>query len=267
MLLTEIELRAALEPLLDRLLTERLRLFRLELEPRLQSLIHAGLEPRSASELQAGLERMRAAEGLGNCFSALFEVAEPWIGRQRALLVVRREQVAVWKNFGMNLPARFDIARREEVLRGGSQAEVRVRGQLVGLLHWPESELSEATRSRLELFTRWAGLLLLEQGLGKHAAAARGVLKEAAEVPQAAPSPARAAAGSPAEHFAELLIEDLRLYLQRERAEELAAGRASGDWRVRFAPELERCRRAFGDRFGSVDVIKTFEGATPRLVD
>lgn len=269
-LLTETELRAALEPLLDRLLTERLRLFRLELEPRLQSMIRAGLEPRAASELQGGLERLRAAEGPGNCFTALFDISEPWIGRQRALLVVHRGQVAVWKNSGMSLPPRFSWERREEVLPGGTQAEVRVRGQLVGVLIWPASELAEATRKRLDLFTQWTGLLLLEQELGRSmTTAARIAPASAPAVPVVTPLPARAEAGSPTERFAELLIEDLRLYLQRERADELAAGRSSGDWRQRFAPELERCRRAFVDRFGGLGeaATRTFEEATPRLAD
>jgi hypothetical protein len=269
-LLSETELRAALEPLLDRLLTERLRLFRLELEPRLQSMIHAGLEPRAASTLQGGLERLGEATEAGDCFSTLFEVAEPIVGRQRALLVVHRGQAAVWKSFGMSLPGRFALGRRQEVLRGGTQAEVRVRGRLVGLLHWPGSDVSGAFRNQLALITQWTGLLLLEKGLGMALAKAAKVAPAMETVASVTPpQPAGMEAGSATERFAALLIEDLRLYLQRERAEELAAGRAAQDWRERFAPELERCRRAFADRFASLGqaAMNTFEEAAPRLAD
>lgn len=70
-----------------------------------------------------------------------------------------------------------------------------------------------------------------------------------------------------AQRFAELLIEDLVLYLRRERPQELAEGQRQGDWRKRFEPELERCRRAFHDRYPTNGEGKAeiFEEALQRL--
>ena len=266
-LLTETELRAALEPLLERLLTERLRLFRLDLEPRMQALIQAALEPRNASELQEGLLRLRQTSGLSACFTALFELTEAWIGRQRALLVVHGGQVAVWKSSGLSLPARFPLQRQGEVLRGGSHLEVRVQDRVVGQLYWPGEALPAAARTKVELLVQWCGLLLLERALGSRPVAA--VLQPAAAGTSLAPPVAGRRDGSPAQRFATLLVEDLKLYLQRERGPEFATGQATGDWRSRFAPELERCRRAFAERFaeGNGAAMNIFEEAAPRLVE
>src|SRR5579875_2331501 len=53
-LLSESELRSALEPLLDRLLVERLRLFQLQLEPRLQAMIEAAVGPAARAQAETG---------------------------------------------------------------------------------------------------------------------------------------------------------------------------------------------------------------------
>jgi hypothetical protein len=53
----------------------------------------------------------------------------------------------------------------------------------------------------------------------------------------------------PARAFAQLLAEDLELYLRRERAAEVAEARRVEDAWHRFQPEVERCRRGYRERY------------------
>ncbi|MGH9476861.1 MAG: hypothetical protein ACRD1C_11090 [Terriglobales bacterium] len=255
MLLTETELRSTLEPLLDQLLAERLRLFQLQFEARMQSLIDAALAPQSASELQAGLRRLQTAATLGECFEAIYELSAALVGPQRALFVVWQEQKALWKSTGE--PSR---------LSSGCRAEIKVRGRAVGELVWPGAPLPAAMAERLEVLLRLAGLVLLERALpavGPTAAGPTAVAQPPRQESNALSWLAHAGE-TRAQRFASLLIEDLRLFLTRERAQEFAAGARAGDWRQQFAPELERCRGAYRDRYGETE---TFEEAVSRLVE
>ena len=276
-LLSETELRAALEPLLDRLLTERLHLFRLQLEPRLQSLIAAALQPRALASAQEDLLRLLRSPDPNHCFALLFQQARELVGPARALIVVHRNQAAVWQREGVELPERFPLASQDLVLRAGQRLPIRVRGRLVGLLHWPGAALEAAAQARLDLLLQLAGLVLLGQALPRDQAAgapAATTLVAAPEPPSSAPTAAptprtpRSDEEARAQRFAALLIEDLALYLRRERPQDLAQGRACGDWRHRFQPELERCQRAFLDRYppgGGIEA-SLLEEALPRLL-
>lgn len=260
MLLSETELRAALEPLLDRLLAERLRLFQLQFEPRVQAQIAAALQPQSALELQDGLRRIGSARTPAQVFAALFEAGAAMIGQQRALIAVHGEQAAVWKQEGLSLPARFPAAQREQVLAHETSAPIKVRGTTVGYFCWKGAGLPAPVEARLAVLIQFAGLVLLESGLPTAKAAA-------ARLPVASTQalPERQEANSEAGRFAELLIEDLRLFLTRERDQDLSMGVRAGDWRSRFAPEIERCRQAFAVRYSSAEEAKLFEEVVPRL--
>lgn len=260
MLLSETELRAALEPLLDRLLAERLRLFQLQFEPRVQAQIAAALQPQSALELQDGLRRIGSGRTPEQVFAALFEAGAAMVGTQRALIVVRGDQAAVWKQEGLSLPSRFLTAQREQVLTRETCAAVRVRGTTVGYFCWKGAALPAPVEARLAILIQFAGLVLLESGLPTATAAAaklpidnKQALRERRE------------ANSEAGRFAELLIEDLRLFLTRERVEDLEMGVRAGDWSNRFAPEIERCRQAFAIRYSGAEEARTFEEVVPRL--
>lgn len=250
-LLSETELRSALEPLLDRLLVERLRYFQLQLEPRLQALIAAGLEPRATAGFGAGLARLLEAGDPNQTFAALFDETQALVGAARALLVIRGGEAAVWKSAGVSLAPRFPLAHQEAALRGpggrrsGTHA-ISVRGTTVGLLYWEGAAEIEATaRAQLEALLRVAGLLLFAQAFPQAPQAAPLAEPTATSM---APAP-RAPAGTAAERFAQILIEDLELFLERERPEELAAARRRRDAATRFAPELERCRQALASRY------------------
>lgn len=260
MLLSETELRAALEPLLDRLLAERLRLFQLQFEPRVQAQIAAALQPQSALELQDGLQRIGSAKGPAQVLAALFKAGSAVVGPQRALIVVRGEQAAVWKQEGISLPSRFPAAQCEQLLPRETRAAVKVRGTTVGYFCWEGVTLPAPIEARLAILIQFAGLALLETGLPTETATV--VASPAASV---AVAPQRPETGSDSGRFAELLIEDLRLFLKRERAEDLGMGVRAGDWRERFAPEIERCRQAFAIRYFGMEEARTFEEVVPRL--
>lgn len=240
-----MELRAALEPLLDRLLADRLRYFQLQFEPRVQALIAAAIE------FQAGLRRIQNTNGASECFDAIYELSGVLVGRQRRLEVLWQGKAAVWKGEGGAWATGVECESRD----------ICVRGSAVGRLSWAGGTLAAAVGERLDMLLRFSGMVLLEGALQVAEAARRA--KEAQNEPKTlAPEVARSE--TRAQRFASLLIEDLRLFLERERAPEFAAGMREGDWRLRFAPELERCRRAFRSRFDAVD---TFEEVVPRLVE
>ena len=270
-LLSETELRAALEPLLDRLLTERLHLFQLQLEPRLQSLIAAALQPRALASAQSDLLRLLQTQDPNQCFALLFQQARELVGAACALIVVHRNQAAVWRREGIELPERFPLASQDLVLRAGQRLPIRVRGRVVGLLHWPGAALEAASQTRLDLLLQLAGLVLLGQSPSRpqSTTAAAAVASPPSSAPSPVPPPSRVPGSEEearAQRFAELLVEDLALYLSRERPRELADGRARGDWRSRFQSELERCRRAFLERYppGGGIGIHLLEEALPR---
>ncbi|MGH9412187.1 MAG: hypothetical protein ACRD0Y_00450 [Terriglobales bacterium] len=255
MLLSESELRAALEPLLDRLLADRLRLFQLQFEPRVQAQIAAALQPQSVLELQDALQRLHRGRTAPQVFAALFDAAAALVGSQRALVVVRGEHAAVWRSEGMALPPRFPAAQFELV----TSVPVTVRGKVVGYFCWRGAALAAPVAARLDLMVQFAGLMLLELALPARP------LRDA-EAVGSAPEPARRQeASTEAGRFAELLIEDLRLFLEMDRAEDLGKGIRTGDWPQRFGPEIDRCRQAYAARYE--DEMKTFEGVVPRLVE
>ncbi|HWG36930.1 MAG TPA: hypothetical protein VN690_04360 [Terriglobales bacterium] len=264
MLLSESELRAALEPLLDRILTERLHYFQLQLEPRLQAMIQASLRPAADADLLMHLRRLMGAATAGECFTAVYEAAGAVVGANRALFVVHRGEIAVWKQPGYELPQRFPALSRDLVLRHGNTAEILVRGRAVGLLHWRGPTLHPELQARQDLLVEMAGLTLLAQGLPRTqpAPAEPATLQAAMPVAPAIVDEGRA------QRFARLLVEDLALYLRRERSEEFELAARSGDWQGRFQPEIERSRRAFAERFRLDDGfnLAIFDAAVPILM-
>jgi len=267
-LLSEAELRAALEPLLDRLLVERLRYFQLQLEPRLQSLIETALRPQAAEGRlgpEALLQAVDASADPNQMFAALFDATEALTGPARALIVTLGGESAVWRAQGVRLPDRFPLAAHNDILRpapGRSRGllPIHVRELAVGWLYWETAaDLEPARLSRLQLLLRVAGLCLLSQALP----APRPADPEAAPRVPAAARPEALVHADPAARFAHLLIEDLALYLERDRTQEFAAAQRAGDAATRFQPEIERCRRAFQHRFQSG--MEVFEAAAQTL--
>ncbi|MGH9483327.1 MAG: hypothetical protein ACRD1L_14660, partial [Terriglobales bacterium] len=187
MLLSETELRAALEPMLDRLLSERLRLFQLQLEARLNTLL--GAAPPTAAPAEPGLQRLFEAQEPGQCFEVLLEQTRALVGPARALLVEWRGELAVWRSLdgagpsapaariprdGLELPARFPSTEAEAVLRGLRRQPILVRGRAVGHLCWRGGEPGSAAQKQLYLLVHAAGLALLNLvGAGPSAPAAR----------------------------------------------------------------------------------------------
>ena len=304
-LLSEQELRAALEPLLDRLLIERLRYFQLQLEPRLQTSIAQVIaqvmaahgvgrlgDERRLEAFTTGAERILAAEGIADIAAALLAASEAFLGEARSLLVTRRGETMVWKSERMRLPERFAGSDADTVLRaihagdaaGHASGEgrrelfpVRVRDTVIGWLCWEARvTMPPEARERLEALAQIAGLALLKAALGKAPRARRpaeitdGV--KAAVHDEAAsgggvviPTPAAAAgSGTKATAFAELLIEDLKLYLQREQGAALGQARREGRIELAFAAEIGRCRRAFLERFPG-EGNGTFQAAVRQL--
>lgn len=264
MLLSESELRSALEPLLDRLLVERLRLFQLQLEPRLQAMIEAAVGPAARAQAETGA-RLAAIVGASDpeaIFERLWE-ASAEAGPARALLVSFRGQMAVWRAEGLELPAAFAESERERHLARGASLAVTVRGLKVGELYWERARKLEDTKlAELALHTRAAGIALLGQALAMPREAAQTAGTESQPESARAPRPAPTGA-DPASRFAALLIEDLELYLRRERGNELEAARARGNAGTAFGGEIERCRRAFRERYPDAGAI--FEEAAQRL--
>ncbi|MGH9394243.1 MAG: hypothetical protein ACRD1E_08750 [Terriglobales bacterium] len=270
MLLSETELRAALEPLLDRIVTERLRYFQLQLEPRLQAIIATALRPAAEAESERAWQRLLHANSPHACFEALFELSAALVGADRALIVIHQGRAAVWRQQGLALPARTSKAELDLLLRSGQTTPIQVRGRVVGVLHWPGPPIQSTDQSRLDLLLATAGLLLLSLAM------------PAPQIPSAPASAATLARAQPqaliemlppldedrAQRFARLLIEDLALYLRRERPSELADGERLSDWPRRFQAEIERCRGAFADRFPPAQGTSpaVFEEAVPRLV-
>ena len=177
--------------------------------------------------------------GLGSAAATL-------VGPARALLVRYQEVVTPWRREGMALPPRFPVAEQSTVLKaeaGGASGThpVRVRGRIVGLLHWrAAAPPGTAPMAQLELMLEAAGLRLLALGL------------EEAEEPRE--SRAEVWAGGTQEEeqargLARLLAEDLELYLRRERAAEVAEAQRVEDAWPRFQPEIERCRRGYRERY------------------
>jgi hypothetical protein len=273
-LLSESELRAALEPLLERVLAERLRLFQLQLEPRLQALVAAAAQERGHDERWSeGLRKLAQAEAASACFAELFTLAGGVVGQARALLVEWQGEMAVWRQEGTALPAHFPTASRSARLGEGSTAGIQVRGHSVGALYWPGARLERRAAERVALLTEIAGLALLAGAVRATApapltpAAGAGAARVLAPATTAARRPARNEAEARAQRFAHLLIEDLRLYLSKERPQEVETARRLGDWNQRFAPELARCRRAFRERYpeGGDIGIEVLDEETPRL--
>lgn len=267
MLLSESELRAALEPLLERVLVERLRLFQLQLEPRLEAMIAAAARVRdNETSWGDGLRSLAKAQTANACFQQVFELAGKAVGSSRALLVEWGGEMAVWRQEGTALPGRFAAASRQAWLREGSAATIQVRGRSVGALYWPGGALGQAAAERVELLTGIAGLALLAGALPARQAGSAAA-KETTRTPTLPEMrAARNEMEARAQRFARLLIEDLSLYLRRERRGDFEAAKAHGEW-SRFAPELERCRRAFLERYpaGGEIGLDIFEEATPRL--
>lgn len=264
MLLSEQELRSALEPLLDRLLVERFKYFQLQLEARLTSLMAAapGPVPTSGSGtnlIDADWQRLLRAKDPNAVFETLFAAATM---PARALLVRYQGMLTVWKQEGLGLPERFAVAEQSTVLKAGADEAsgtypVRVRGVIVGLLHWRAAAAPEAHElERLEILARCAGLVLLDLGLAPTSTKEGGEQRLRGD---GEPEQARA--------FAQLLAEDLELYLRRERAAEVAEARRLDDAWERFQPEVERCRRGFRERYPQQEAIgeATWREAMQRL--
>ena len=252
MLLSEQELRNALEPLLDRLLVERFKYFQLQLEARLQSMMDAARAEApaaaSAGELNAGLERLLKATDPNQVFEGLFAGSAELAGEVRALLVRYEETITVWRQEGLELPERFTATEQSTVLKAGAGRTsgthpVRVRGQIVGMLHWQAAEAPTADRlQQLDLMLHAAGLALLGWGLAEAGMPERQTGRQE-------PSAAVSEEQERAQAFARVLAEDLELYLRRERRADIGeAGRLEDAWE-RFQPELERCRRFYLERY------------------
>ncbi|HEY7855030.1 MAG TPA: hypothetical protein VIC32_01190 [Terriglobales bacterium] len=255
MLLSESELRSALEPLLDRLLVERLRLFQLQLEPRLQQLIAAALAPRSPSGLAPALAELLRATDPNQVFEILFEFTPRLVGPARALLVVRNGEATVWNSHGLDLPARFPISDQAAIL-GAATRSIQVRGTIVGLFTWrAPMPPAEAAAEELDLLLEVTGRSLLHLAI---AALKRAPVVAAAvpEAPAQLPAlPVSLEGGNPAERFARLLIADLLLFLEHDQPDALARARGAGELVTRFQPEFERCRRAFFARFPDAEAV------------
>lgn len=250
MLLSEQELRSALEPLLDRLLVERFKYFQLQLEARLTSLMEAAWAPPAPAAVPGpnarddGWQRLLRANDANEVFEILFAAAAAMPAR--ALLVRYQGTLTVWRQEGVRLPERFAVAEQSTVLRtttgeaSGTYA-VRVREVIVGLLHWrAPAPPAEDERERLEALLRCAGLVLLNLGL-THAAPLRPrEVRGNDTMGEGEHEEARA--------YAQVLAEDLELYLRRERAAEVAEARRLEDAWERFQVEVERCRRGYLER-------------------
>lgn len=213
-------------------------------------MIEAALAPRGMAELQADLRRIQGVSCASECFDAVFELSGALVGSQRRLEVIWQGKAAVWKSEG------------SAWLPGDEQSmDICVRGSVVGTLKWPGTALRAVMKERLEMLVQLSGMVLLERAL-RLPEAAQGATDVRNEPNKLAQKAARSE--TRAERFASLLIEDLRLFLTRERAEEFATGLRYGDWQLRFAPELERCRSAFRSRYGEAH---TFEEVVPRLAE
>ncbi|MGH9520427.1 MAG: hypothetical protein ACRD2D_12295 [Terriglobales bacterium] len=248
MLLSEAELRSALQPLLDRALAERLKLFQLQLEPRLQALLDAAMgdSGRRQAELGARLAALLRAEEVEAVFEALWQ-ATGHLGAARALLVQWRQELAIWRSEGTSLPARFALGDQSQLMKQGNSLAVRVREQAVGWLYWEGSKYNESAQAEeLKLALRATGLSLLECGLREPPQSAQAQLAPAVAASEGAlPS----APKTPAQRFAWLLLEDLAVLLQRDRPEQWQRASEPGAKSRAFAGELERCRKAFSERY------------------
>ena len=166
MLLSETELRAALEPLLDRLLVERLRYFQLQLEPRMRGLIEAALAAKPAEGGDTGLERVLNSRDRNQTFDAVFEASAGLVGPIRALLVTYGGETAVWRAQGLELPERFATSTQAAVLdeRAAQTHSIRVGETSVGFLAWKaQGALDPGKLARLRVLLEVAGLRLLAQ--------------------------------------------------------------------------------------------------------
>ena len=168
-LLSESELRSALEPLLDRLLAERLRYFQLEMEPRLRAMVSAVLREDGAGGTPGGLEQMLQCQEADQALDVLFERTAGLAAR--AVLVVYQGQAVVWRSTGLELPARLEVPSSASALcanpdRVAEMLPIRAGGATLGLLYWEEErKVSGRRRSHLEMLARAAGLALLEFAL------------------------------------------------------------------------------------------------------
>lgn len=246
MLLSENELRSALQPLLDRALAERLKLFQLQLEPRLQALLDAavGDTGRRQAEMGLRLAALVRADEVEAVFETLWQ-ATAHLGSARALLVQWRQEMAIWRSEGTSLPARFSLGDQRQLMSQGSALPVRVREQPVGWLYWEGSKYSEpAQTEELKLLLHAAGLALLACGWRVEAQSA-----PAKTVAEAAANGAASAPATPEERFAWLLLEDLSVLLQRDRPEQWSGAAGPGAKAHAFAGEIERCRKAFRERY------------------
>ena len=261
-LLSESELRSALEPLLDRLLVERLRLFQLQLEPRLQQMIAAALEPRAASGLVPALAELTLARDPNQIFEALFEFAPRLVGPARALLVVRDREVTVWNSHALDLPPRFPGSDQNAILKPnrGDHAgthSIQVRGTVVGLLFWRAPiPLEPAVAAELALLLEVAGRSLLHQALQPALGAAAVAASRASSPPPELPAlPRSMNSADPAERFAHLLIADLLLFLEHDQPEALARARSASELVPRFQVDFDRSQRAFLARFPNAQAV------------
>lgn len=253
-LLSENELRSALQPLLDRALAERLKLFQLQLEPRLVAMLDAATGAGGRAEAETGVRLgalLQAKDEEAIC-EALWQATGDLVGG-RALIVQWKQELAVWRAEGTSLPARMPQAELERNLHQGRALAIKVRERVVGWLFWGGSKYDDPARIQaIELYLRAAGLALTECGLREQESSSKGL--DPAKRPESLP-----VAGSPEARFAWLLLADLEGLLQRDRTQRWQSANGSGQKAEIFADEVERCRRAFGERFP--DSAQVFEEA------
>jgi len=148
-----------------------------------------------------------------------------------------------------------------------------VRGKGIALLYWsgeggPRPELLPR---RLQLLVEVTGRIL-ESGLGARDSAPAPSANAAPMLPDArssldapggsavpAPAPgtvtpgATPAAASPLEararRYAKVLMEDLELYLNRDRPQEIATAIQERDLYIRLRPDIEKCRLSYLEKF------------------
>jgi len=141
-----------------------------------------------------------------------------------------------------------------------------VRGKTIALLYWSGASgpSSELLPQRLQLLVEVTGRIL-ESGLGAREVPAQtspaGTNAETAPEPAAEPvtavaaavPPLAAASASPLEararRYAKVLIEDLELYLNRDRPQEITAALEERDLYIRLRPDIEKCRLSYLEKF------------------
>ncbi len=140
-----------------------------------------------------------------------------------------------------------------------------VRGKTIALIYWSGAggASSELLPQRLQLLVEVTGRIL-ESGLGTREVPAQtsSAGTNAETAPEAAPSPEPVAAAVPplpassssplearARRYAKVLIEDLELYLNRDRPQEITAALEERDLYIRLRPDIEKCRLSYLEKF------------------